>query len=48
MGEVGGGASGASGGGGGEGGDTDGVYRDVLMRVREEQEQLGQLIWHPF
>jgi hypothetical protein len=27
---------------------ADAAYRDVLIRVREEREQLGQLISHPF
>ena len=30
------------------GGDPDAAYRDLLSRVREEREQLGQLISHPF
>jgi hypothetical protein len=34
--------------GGGEGGDAGAVYDEVLRRVRQEQEQLGQLIPHPF
>jgi hypothetical protein len=44
------GASGASGGGGGSGGghNSDLIYSEMLRRVREEQEQLGQLINHPF
>ena len=29
-------------------GDPDAAYRDLLHRVREEREQLGQLITHPF
>ncbi|HJS96401.1 MAG TPA: hypothetical protein VJ741_19195 [Solirubrobacteraceae bacterium] len=29
-------------------GDPDAAYRDLLTRVREEREQLGQLISHPF
>jgi hypothetical protein len=37
-----------TGGAGGGGGDSDLVYADVMRRVREEQEQLGQLINHPF
>jgi hypothetical protein len=43
-------AGGASGGGtgGGEGGDAGAIYDEVLRRVRVEQEQLGQLIPHPF
>jgi hypothetical protein len=32
----------------GGGSDSDSVYSEVLRRVREEQEQLGQLIPHPF
>jgi hypothetical protein len=28
--------------------DPDAAYRDLLHRVREEREQLGQLIDHPF
>jgi hypothetical protein len=27
---------------------ADAAYRDLLARVREEREQLGQLISHPF
>jgi len=27
---------------------ADAAYRDLLSRVREEREQLGQLISHPF
>jgi hypothetical protein len=45
------GASGGSGGGGGGGGgghSSDLIYTEMLRRVREEQEQLGQLINHPF
>jgi hypothetical protein len=30
------------------GGDADAIYDEVLRRVRQEQEQLGQLIDHPF
>ncbi|MGZ4296513.1 MAG: hypothetical protein ACXVE4_05220 [Solirubrobacteraceae bacterium] len=41
------GASGAAGGGGG-GHNSDLIYTEMLRRVREEQEQLGQLINHPF
>jgi hypothetical protein len=26
----------------------DAAYRDLLQRVREEREQLGELISHPF
>jgi hypothetical protein len=28
--------------------DPDAAYRDVLLRAREEREQLGRLISHPF
>jgi hypothetical protein len=49
AGSGGGGAAGAGGGGGGGGGgDGDQVFSEVMRRVREEQEQLGQLISHPF
>ncbi|MGZ4244108.1 MAG: hypothetical protein ACXVSE_07450 [Solirubrobacteraceae bacterium] len=41
------GASGAAGGGGG-GHNSDLIYTEMLRRVREEQEQLAQLINHPF
>jgi hypothetical protein len=34
--------------GGGGGGDAGVIYDEVLRRVRQEQEQLGQLIPHPF
>jgi hypothetical protein len=37
-----------AGGAGIGGGDADAVYDEVLRRVREEQEQLGQIIQHPF
>jgi hypothetical protein len=40
--------AGGGGGGGGEGADAGAVYDEVLRRVRQEQEQLGQLIQHPF
>lgn len=40
--------SGGSGGAGGGGSDSDAAYHDFLRRVREEQEQIGQLIPHPF
>jgi hypothetical protein len=43
----GGGAGGGSGGGGG-GADSDKSYNEIMHRLREEQEQLGQLIQHPF
>jgi hypothetical protein len=43
------GASSGGGGGSGEGaGDSGAIYDEVLRRLREEQEQLGQLINHPF
>jgi hypothetical protein len=38
----------SGGGGGGGGGDTDAIYDEVLRRLRQEQEQLGQIIPHPF
>ena len=41
LGAVAGGGSAAAGGG-------DAAYDDLLRRLREEQEQLGQLIQHPF
>jgi hypothetical protein len=42
-------AAGDGGGGGGGGGaDSDAAYHDLLRRLRDEQEQLGQLIKHPF
>ena len=45
-------APGSSGGGGGGehggGQDSDQIYREVLRRIREEQEQISQLISHPF
>jgi hypothetical protein len=46
----GGSGGGAAGGGGGDGGGGDGdqIFSEVMRRVREEQEQLGQLITHPF
>jgi hypothetical protein len=50
-GAAGGGGAGAhpSGGGGGGGGhNSDENFNELLRRVREEQEQLGQLINHPF
>lgn len=28
--------------------DPDAPYRDLLLRVREEREQLGQIVDHPF
>jgi hypothetical protein len=30
------------------GAPSGGVYDDVIRRLREEQEQLGQIIDHPF
>ena len=42
------GLGGSTGGGGGEGSDSDAIYADVLQRLREEKEQLGQMIDHPF
>ena len=39
---------GSTGGGGGEGSDSDAIYAGVLQRLREEKEQLGQMIDHPF
>jgi len=43
------GGGGASAGSSGEGGhNSDLIYSEVLARVRQEQEQLGQLINHPF
>jgi hypothetical protein len=44
----GGGGGGGDGGGGGGGGDGDQIMSEVMRRVREEQEQIGQLINHPF
>jgi hypothetical protein len=41
-------SSAGAGTGGGGGGDGDQIYSEVMRRVREEQEQLGQLISHPF
>jgi outer membrane receptor protein involved in Fe transport len=38
--------SGAGGAGGGS--DGDAAYHEFLRRVRDEREQLGQLIPHPF
>jgi hypothetical protein len=38
----------SGGGGAGSGHDSDSAYHDLLRRVTEEQEQLGQLIQHPF
>jgi hypothetical protein len=35
-------------GGGGGGSDSDAAYHELLRRVRDEREQLGQLIPHPF
>lgn len=39
-------ASGGSSAGAGD--DTDAIYDEILRRLRQEQEQLGQLIRHPF
>jgi hypothetical protein len=43
-------AAGGGGGGGAEGGggDADAIYDEILRRLRIEQEQIGQLIPHPF
>lgn len=30
------------------GGDSDQIYIEVMRRVREEQEQIGQVVDHPF
>lgn len=46
MPSTGGGSSGGGSGGGGKDGDSD--YQELLRRLRAEQEQLGQLIPHPF
>jgi hypothetical protein len=32
----------------GSGGDSDAIYDEVIRRLRQEQEQLGQVIPHPF
>jgi hypothetical protein len=40
--------SGPGGGASGGGSDGDGDYHELLGRLRAEQEQLGQLIPHPF
>jgi hypothetical protein len=44
------GGGGLTGGGGGGGGgtDIDHIYRELLRRLREEREQLGQAINEPF
>jgi hypothetical protein len=34
--------------GGGSGGDSAAGHQDLLRHLREEREQLGQLIPHPF
>jgi hypothetical protein len=47
AGAAGAGAAQPSGGGGG-GHNSDENFNELLRRVREEQEQLGQLINHPF
>jgi hypothetical protein len=41
-------AQSGGGGGGGGGHSSDLIFDEMLRRVREEQEQLGQLINHPF
>jgi hypothetical protein len=43
-------AAGGSGGDSGSGGagDADAIYDEILRRLRWEQEQLGQVIDHPF
>jgi hypothetical protein len=41
-------ASSASSGGGGGGADMDHTYREMLRRLREEREQLGQSVSEPF
>jgi hypothetical protein len=41
------GGSGGAGAGGG-GADIDHIYRELLRRLREEREQLGQAISEPF
>jgi len=39
----------ASSAGGGQGdSDSDGIYRELLHRLRAEQEQLGQVVDEPF
>jgi hypothetical protein len=38
----------SSGGSDNSGGDSDQIYIEVMRRVREEQEQIGQVIDHPF
>jgi hypothetical protein len=40
--------SGPSGGGGQGDSDTDHIYRELLHRLRAEQEQLGQVVDEPF
>jgi hypothetical protein len=39
---------GGSSGGGSAGSDGDSDYHELLRRLRAEQEQLGQLVPHPF
>jgi hypothetical protein len=41
-------STGAGGGASAGGHSSDLIYTEMLRRVREEQEQLGQLINHPF
>jgi hypothetical protein len=41
-------AFGGGSGGSSAGGGSDDAYDDLLRRLRDEQEQLGQLIQHPF
>jgi hypothetical protein len=41
-------AGGNAGGGSAGGSDSDAAYHEFLRRVRDEREQLGQLIPHPF
>jgi hypothetical protein len=38
----------AAAGGGGGGADIDHIYRELLRRLREEREQLGQSVSEPF
>ena len=38
----------SSSGGGDSSSDNDAAYHEMLQRVRVEQEQLGQLVLHPF
>jgi hypothetical protein len=41
-------AANGHGGGTSSGSDGDAAYHELLRRLHEEQEQLGQLIQHPF